>query len=62
MVIFNEFSTESSIAIQQRAKRGDTGQMMIIFSIFYSHAMLPAELYPCLITAWHYLQLRHQSH
>ncbi|EST79604.1 hypothetical protein ECA727_10605 [Escherichia coli ECA-727] len=31
MVIFNEFSTESSIAIQQRAKRGDTGQMMIIF-------------------------------
>ena len=63
MVIFNKFSTESTIAIQQRAKRSDTGQMiMIIFSWFYSHVMLPAELYPCLITDWHYLQWRHQNH
>ena len=30
MVIFNKFSTESTFAIQQRAKRSDTGQMIMI--------------------------------
>ena len=44
-------------ANEQRAKRGDAGKViMIFFSGFNSHVLLPAVVYPCQIKGWRCLQ------